>query len=192
MEELIKLLAAFRSSLFSLHRIYQELAEVMDREEELIVQYRLSELDRIVTEKDQIVQRATNVESRRIKIAEKICFLIAYNSRGKRITLSEFHLVFERYLENIRSLVEESIFTRIAKEYEEFKTTSTAFSEFFKQMDPRIYRNKQVIKGVLKNITNSVNFFEQALSPSMQYDALGKAKIHRDPLTATTSLRVRV
>jgi flagellar biosynthesis/type III secretory pathway chaperone len=191
MDELLKLMRAICEGIEALGRIFSELNIVLDHEEQIIATYSLTELERVVVEKDQLVQRATSAEQRRLRSYERLFFLIGYDARGTLPTLTEFEIIFQAYLNNITPLVDENTVFALNEAYHEFLTKGRELQAQYRELSPRIYRNRQVLTKMANHFSRSVQIFESEMTAARHYDGTGRAKTHVGRGETVSSLRVK-
>ena len=113
MNELLKFLAQFLQCIRQQMTLLEELLVVLAREEELVVSFSLPDFEKLVVEKDQIVRLIQAAESRRLQILQKLCFMMAFDARGKSPSLSEFVSVAQSYQKNVASLIDPETFGKL-------------------------------------------------------------------------------
>jgi hypothetical protein len=193
MEELIRLLETLKSYVASLHQAYDHLVEIMDGEEKLVAEYNIGNLQNLVVEKDQVVQRAQKIEEKRAATLKRICFLIAFDARNTLPSVLEFKSAFEAYLRNIETLVETETFEQIHFAFGEYSNTATAMqSDFANRIGPRIRQNKIIIEKVRLNFQKSIRLFENIGGVTDSYNKKGLANSDMSRSSKTSLLRIQV
>src|SRR5689334_16287967 len=104
MDELITLLEQFNLTLKQQIDSFKEFVLILDQEEQSIAKYNLLEIEKSVILKDQHIKIANSLEENRIILLKKICYMIAFDSRGQNLSLPLFKNVFTTYLQNVKSL----------------------------------------------------------------------------------------
>ncbi|WGL60547.1 flagellar export chaperone FlgN [Pigmentibacter sp. JX0631] len=191
MEELIALLSQFNDILKKQITNYTEYLPILEEEEFAITNYDLSALEKIVIVKDQHSRISQSLEQRRVAILRKICYMIAFDPRGQKLSLNLFKITFKKYLDNIKNLVNEVTYKKILEEEENILHTATEFENLFETVYPRIYRNQIILKKLLRNITLSINLFQSEADVGMNYDNLGKAHSSANKNTVNSSMRIK-
>lgn len=191
MEDLISLLTQFNEILKKQVTVYLEFLPILDEEEEAITNYDLSALEKVVIIKDQHSRISQSLEQRRVNVLRKICYMIAFDPRGQKLSLNLFKVTFNSYLENIKKLVNEELYNKILEEQNKINATASEFEKSFEIVYPRIYRNQIILKKLLRNVTLSINLFQSEADVGMNYDALGKAHSAVNKSSATSSMRVK-
>lgn len=191
MEELISLLRQFNEVLKKQITSYLEFIPILDEEEQAITSYDLASLEKIVIIKDQHSRISQSLEQRRVQILRKICYMIAFDPRGQKLSLNLFKITFNTYLENIKNLVQDSVYLKLCEENDNITETANEFEKSFEVVYPRIYRSQIILKKLLRNITLSINLFQSESDVGMNYDALGKAHSAVNNSMATSSMRIK-
>lgn len=174
MNELLKLLAQFLQCLRQQMTLLEELLIVLAREEELVVSFSLPEFEKLVTDKDQIVRLAQAAEDRRLQLLKKLCFMMAYDARGKLPSLNEFIALSKSYRNNIASLVDSETFERLRLSLEEVENVAQAYRSAFLHAQPRIDQNKMILSALARNFKRSLMVLESESLGSNRYNERGR------------------
>ncbi|MGY3805234.1 hypothetical protein ACWNT8_14315 [Pigmentibacter ruber] len=191
MEELITLLSQFNDILKKQISNYIEYIPILEEEELAITNCDLTALEKIVIVKDQHSRISQSLEQRRVSILRKICYMIAFDPRGQKLSLSLFKITFKKYLDNIKTLVNEDTYKKILEAEENILYTANEFENLFETVYPRIYRNQLILKKLLRNITLSINLFQSEANIGMNYDNLGKAHSNANKGSVNSSMRIK-
>lgn len=192
MEELLRLLEQFNTTLQQQATFLVDFTLVLDAEEEAISRYHFLDIEKSVTLKDQKVRLFQSLEDKRIQLAQKICALMAFDGRQQNLSLSLLRTVFGTYLNNVRDLVSADFTSRLEVCYEQFCAISAQFLESFQTVSARIYRNKTILKKVLHHINISLNLLGAQTDAGTRYDALGKTQSALQGQNLSSSIRVTV
>ncbi|MES2614172.1 MAG: flagellar export chaperone FlgN [Bdellovibrionota bacterium] len=192
MDELISLLDQFNAILKQQIEALNEFVIVLDQEENAIRLYQFLEIEKSVILKDQHTQIAAALEEKRIQLLKRICYMIAFDSRGQTLSLPLFKTVFSSYLENVKTILPKNIVEKLYELNTSFIEISNEFSDTFQQASKRIYRNQLILKKVIRHVNLSINLFQTAAEASTNYDALGKTQSVFSQQNAVSSIRVTV
>lgn len=191
MDELLNLLVQFRECLGLQMKIYLELLPVLDKEEELLMKFDVGDFEKVVTEKDQIVKRGSNVEERRLACLRRICFMMSYDARGQLPSLRTFGAVFDSYLGNVKTLVDETMCQQLHEERQSLDQLCQRYLEVFAKVGPRVRRNQQVLKKMTRNIERSLAMISSEISCPSSYDVHGKTKARMTAGESLSYVRVK-
>ncbi|MBX9703855.1 MAG: flagellar protein FlgN [Silvanigrellaceae bacterium] len=191
MNELLILLQQFISVLSRQIVLYQELLPILDAEEDSISRFDMALFEKIMIEKDQQVKRAHAIDDQRVKALKRICYMIAFDTRSQAVSLKTFLIAFDTYLNNVEKLVEKNIYESLCKYQEKLKDVAIEYETLFKNLNPRIYRNKIILKKVLDNFSRSILLMQNTADLSLRYDALGKSQQGSHAQEAVSSLHVK-
>jgi len=170
MNELLALLKEFSQCLKIQINIYAEFLPLLDEEEHLLGCFSLPLLERIVVQKDQIVQRARRIEQRRLGVLNKICLLISFDTRKKPPSLNEFLIVLKHYAESLHQIqLAASVQQQIAEKIQEVEDIAKHYREFFVQTEGRVFRNKQIMQRLASHVERSVTFLQTAIKVPPHY-----------------------
>ncbi|NBW80727.1 hypothetical protein EBR21_03140 [bacterium] len=175
MNELLKILAQFLDCLQLQMTLLEELLVVITREEELVVSFSLPEFEKLVTEKDQIVRRVQSAEDRRLTAVKKLCFLMAYDARGKLPSLSEFLTVSRAYERNVAALIDEETRKSLTIAIEAIEAIADKYRSAFLNAQPRIDQNKLILQALARNFKRSISFLENEAGNNKRYNERGKS-----------------
>jgi len=174
MNELLKFLAQFLQCLRQQMTLLEELLVVIAREEELVVSFSLPDFEKLVIEKDQIVRLIQAAESRRLQILQKLCFMMAYDARGKSPSLSEFVAVAQSYKKNVASLIEPDTFEKLSVFVAEIEHVADIYRSQFLHAQPRIEQNKLILKALSLNFKRSLMVLESESASTNRYNEKGR------------------
>lgn len=191
MEELLNLISQFNEILKKQINSYLEFIPILDEEEAAISNYDLAALEKIVIIKDQHSRIAQSLEERRVIILKKICYMMAFDSRGQNLSLKLFKFTFATYIKNIKSLVSEATFNKLLEQENTFNEVSNEFEKSFETVYPRIFRNQVILKKLMKNVSLSISLFQSEAEVGMNYDSLGKAKSLTNKSSGISSMRIK-
>ena len=191
MDELVKLLGRFTATLELQSSLLHELIPVLDREEELIMKFEVSDFESLVVEKDQVVRRAKAAEQVRLQVLQRICFLIGYDARGALPSLRVFLEVFQGYLARVKDLLEASMHEQLSQMYKNLSALSESYLAAFQDLAPRINRNKTVLAKTSVNFARSLSLLRQSASTQDGYNAEGKSSSGPVPAGSFSSVRVK-
>ncbi|KAB8031808.1 flagellar export chaperone FlgN [Fluviispira multicolorata] len=191
MEELISLIAQFNDILKKQIVTYTEFIPILDEEENAICKYDLSYLEKIVILKDQKSRIAISLEEKRLLLIKKICYMIAFDSRGLTLSLNLFAQAFSTYTKNIQSLISSETFCKLKELQDQFFSIKAEYENTFEFIYPRIYRNQVILKKLLRNVTLSLSLFQSEAEVGMNYDSLGKAQSLLNQNNNYSSVRVK-
>lgn len=175
MSELLKILTQFLQCLQLQMTLLEELLVVVAREEELVVSFSLPEFEKLVTEKDQIVRRLQSAEERRLVHLRKLCFLMAYDARGRLPSLSEFISVAQSYQRNVQNLIDEQTRADLADAVSGVEALAAAYRSAFLQAQPRIEQNKLALVALARNFKRSITFLENEAGQNKRYNERGRS-----------------
>jgi hypothetical protein len=175
MIELLKLLAQFLHCLRQQMTQLEELLGVLAREEELVVSFCLPEFEKLVTEKDQIVRLAQAAEDRRQQILKKLCFMMAFDARGRLPSLAEFIEVSQSYLRNVERLVDSEMHASLSSSVREIEEFSAAYRSAFLHAQPRIEQNKIVLRALAANFKRSLQVLQNESTTQNRYNERGRS-----------------
>lgn len=193
MQELFTLLDAFRDQLESQIRIFRELNPILDREEDLIARFDLTDFEKVVVEKDQLSKRSAVIDERRSNTLRRICYLMSYDARGDQLpTLRTFRIILENYTQKVSNLIEAEALKTLHAKGAAFDETEYRFRELYALTAPRIYRNQQILKKLLTNFRMSISLLEREVMKSQNYDKSGKSVSKPSDSGTWSSLRVKV
>jgi hypothetical protein len=191
MDELLNFIILFNEILNKQIIAYTEFIPILDEEEIAIANYDLSALDKIVIIKDQHSRIAQSLEERRILTLKKICYMMAFDSRGQNLSLKLFKFTFSTYLKNVKTLISQETYAKFVEQEEIFNEISSRFENTFEFVYPRIYRNQLILKKLLKNVSLSLSLFQSEAEVGMNYDSFGKAQSLTNRSTGISSMRIK-
>ncbi|NBO39249.1 hypothetical protein EBU99_11780 [bacterium] len=191
MNELLKLLAQFLQCLQQQMTLMEDLLGVLAREEELVVSFSLPEFEKLVTEKDQIVRLIQAAEDRRLQVLKKLCFMMAFDARGKMPTLTEFIAVARSYLENIERLVDAETHQRVRASLGDIESIAVIYRSAFLHAQPRIEQNKLILSALARNFKRSVMVFQNEAALTKRYNEKGRSVAPNVQKDGITFVRVR-
>lgn len=191
MDELLNYIIKFNEILQKQIESFLEFIPILDQEELAIANYDLALLEKIIVVKDQHSRIAQSLEDRRIYFLKKICYLIAFDSRGQNLSLNLFKVTFSTYLKNIKSLVNQIIFEKLSVQEENFNKIACDFEKTFELVYPRIYRNEVILKKLAKHISLSLSLFQTDAEVGMNYDSLGKSHSFVNRNSGISSMRIK-
>ncbi|MFZ9518990.1 MAG: hypothetical protein ACO3A4_00780 [Silvanigrellaceae bacterium] len=191
MNELLKILAQFLDCLQQQMTLLEELLVVIAREEDLVVSFSLPEFEKLVTEKDQIVRRAQSAEERRLAAVKKLCFLMAYDARGKMPTLSEFLAVARAYERNVAALIDEQTRKSLAIAIDSIESLADGYRAAFLNAQPRIDQNRLILQSLSQNFKRSISVLENAAGSNKRYNERGKSVAPSAARDGVSFVRVR-
>lgn len=191
MNELLKLLAQFLQCLKQQMTLLEELLMVIGREEELVVSFSLPEFEKLVTEKDQIVRLAQAAEERRLQLLKKLCFMMAFDARGKLPTLSEFIAVSRSYSGNVERLVDAETLNNLKIAFGEIEALAVLYRSAFLHAQPRIDQNKLILAALARNFKRSLTVLQNEAASAKRYNERGKSVGHASPGDGVAFVRVR-
>jgi flagellar biosynthesis/type III secretory pathway chaperone len=192
MDDLIFLLQQLNKTIEQQISAFNEFIVVLDQEEQSIAAYSFVDVERTFILKDQITQMSYSLEEKRLTLLKKICYFMAYDTRGLKVSLPVFKTVFKTYIENVKKLLSEDIISILEKLYANFNVISEDFKNTFVRASGKIYRNQLILKKVLKHVNLSLNLFQTEADSSMNYDSLGKTHNAFGSQNSVTSIRVTV
>jgi flagellar biosynthesis/type III secretory pathway chaperone len=175
MNELLKILAQFLDCLQLQMTLLEELLVVIAREEDLVVSFSLPEFEKLVTEKDQIVRRVQSAEERRLSAVKKLCFLMAYDARGKSPSLTEFMSVSRAYQRNVAALIDEQTRQSLALAIDAIDGIADQYRSAFLNAQPRIDQNKMILQALARNFKRSISVLESEAGNNKRYNERGKS-----------------
>jgi hypothetical protein len=175
MNELLKILTQFLQCLQLQMTLLEELLVVISREEELVVSFSLPDFEKLVTEKDQVVRRLHAAEDRRLAQLKKLCFLMAYDARGRLPSLSEFLTVARSYQHNVQNLVDSDTRAQLEHALLEIQNLTEQYRGSFLQAQPRIEQNKLVLQALSRNFKRSIAFLESEGGQTKRYNERGRS-----------------
>jgi hypothetical protein len=190
MNELLKLLAQFQQCLQQQMTMMEELLVIIEREAELVVSFSLPEFEKLVTEKDQVVRLTQAAEERRLNILKRLCFMMAFDARGKLPTLSEFQTVARSYAQNVERLVDGETFGLLIAALEDLERVALHYRSAFLHAQPKIEENKKVLRALAANFKRSVNFLQSQVGGGKRYDGRGQS-VDGAPVSTAAFVRVR-
>jgi hypothetical protein len=191
MDELINLIIQFNEVLKKQIAVYLDFIPILNEEEQAIAEYNITSLEKVVILKDQHSRIAQNIEEKRISILKKICYMIAFDARGQKLSLKLFRIAFSTYLKNIQPLINLETYTKIQEQENNFKEIANEFENTFITIYPRIFRNEIILKKLLKNVTMSINLFQSEADVGMNYDSFGKAQSLTNKTQTISSMRIK-
>lgn len=192
MEELIALIEQLNLTLKQQINLLNEFILILNQEEQSISTYCFLEVEKSIILKDNHSKIMLSLEEKRINILKKICYMIAFDSRGQKLTLPLFKTVFGAYLNNVKNLLTKDVFIKIEELNNNFLEITNEFSLTFENASKRIYRNQIILKKVLKHVNLSLNLFQSEAVSSMNYDSLGKSQSAFNQQNPVSSIRVTV
>jgi uncharacterized protein YciU (UPF0263 family) len=154
--------------------LLEELLVVLAREEELVVSFSLPDFEKLVVEKDQIVRLIQAAESRRLQTLQKLCFMMAYDARGKSPSLTEFVTVAQSYQKNVATLIEPDTFEKLSVFVAEIEHVAQVYRSQFLHAQPRIEQNKLILKSLARNFKRSLMVLEAESPSANRYNEKGK------------------
>lgn len=191
MEELLKTLQHFNQIMLKQINSLFEFVTILDEEEQTIVNYDLSSLEKVVIVKDQHSRIALSLEEKRILLAKKICYLIAFDPRGNPLTLSLLSQALHVYIKNVATLISPETYQKLTETEINFLEIKNKFESAFKNVQPRIFRNQIVVKKLLRNVNLSISLFQTEAELGLNYDSLGKTQFLSNSNQTISSLRVK-
>ncbi|BBH52353.1 hypothetical protein [Fluviispira sanaruensis] len=191
MEELLSLIAQFNDILKKQILIFSEIVPILDEEESAISKYDLAELEKIIIIKDQNSRISQSLEEKRVITLKKICYMIAFDSRGHNLSLNLFAQAFSTYTKNIQSLISPETYEKLRDLEIQFFKIKEEFENQFEVIYPRIYRNQVVLKKLQRNVSLSLSLFQSEAEVGMNYDSLGKAQSLKHQSNNFSSVRVK-
>lgn len=174
MSELLKFLAQFLQCLRQQMTLLEELLVVLAREEELVASFSLPDFEKLVVEKDQIVRLIQAAESRRVQILQKLCFMMAYDARGKSPSLSEFVAVAQSYQKNVATLIDADTSEKLSVYVAEIEHVAQVYRTQFLHAQPRIEQNKLILKSLALNFKRSLMVMEAESASANRYNEKGR------------------
>jgi len=190
MNELLKLLTQFQQCLQQQMTMMEELLVIIQREAALVVSFSLPEFERLVTEKDQVVRLAQAAEERRLQILKKLCFMMAFDARGRLPSLSEFQSVARAYAQNVERLVDRETYLQLNALLDDVERVATRYRSAFLHAQPRIEENKKILRALAANLKRSVNFLQAQAAGEKRYDGRGQS-VDGSPAATAAFVRVR-
>lgn len=191
MEELLSLLESFRDSMEVQIKILNQLNPILDREEDLLARFDLTDFEQVVIDKNHLAKRTQVVEERRADVLRKICYLISYDARGQLPTLRTFMVIFSNYLSKVEALVSSEIMESLRARERALTETEQRFRELFAFTAPRVYRNQVILKKLLKNFKMSVSLLEDEVVKAQNYDKSGKSVSKPPNADSWSSVRIK-
>lgn len=191
MSELLKILAQFLECLQLQMTLLEELLVLISREDDLVVSFSLPEFEKLVTDKDQVVRRIHSAEDRRINYLKKLCFLMAYDARGKLPSLSEFNTVAVSYQQNVEKLIDDKTREILAASISELAQVSILYRAAFLQAQPKIEQNKLILKSLAQNFKRSIAVLENAAGQNKRYNERGRSISPSQQRDGASFVRVR-
>jgi hypothetical protein len=192
MEELFSTFIQFNNVIQDLINQLYELIPILDEEESAISQYLFMETEKSIIRKNNQMKKIQYTEEKRISLTKKICYLIGYDIRNQKISLPLIKNIFETYIDNVKNLLEKDV-------VEKLNTTRNNFLEIFNELNSayecssnRIRRNQIILKKVLQNVNSSINLFQMAGEPGLNYDSSGKTNTPSNSSNSSSSIRVVV
>ena len=193
MEELLRLLENFREHLSTQMELFSELLPVLDQEEAMMATFDVSRFEKIVVTKDQLVQRASRVEDRRVICLRRICFLIGYDARGETLpSLTEFTSILLNYEKNVQALLPADVVLQLAETCSAISELAKHYLSSFRAAAPRIQRNQTVLSRLAKSFELSLNLLRSDQKSSDGYNSHGKTKNLFERPDGKSSVRVSV
>lgn len=175
MDALLGSLKKLNGILASQMAIFCELVPVLDDEETQIGRFSLQDFEEIIVRKDQLVQRASRAERRRLDEMKKICFLMGYDARLQMPSVTEFEVIFSAYMNNVKGLLDEQMYASLEDLRAVFFQRAREFRVVFAQVAPRLYRNRKILEKLAVNFHKSVALLESEGVGIRQYGANGRA-----------------
>jgi len=154
--------------------LLEELLVVLAREEELVASFSLPDFEKLVVEKDQIVRLIQAAESRRVQILQKLCFMMAYDARGKSPSLSEFVAVAQSYQKNVATLIDADTSEKLSVFVAEIEHVAQVYRTQFLHAQPRIEQNKLILKSLALNFKRSLMVMEAESASANRYNEKGR------------------
>jgi flagellar biosynthesis/type III secretory pathway chaperone len=191
MEELISLVEKLRISLQNEMVLLKELLPVLDKEESMLTEFMVPELESVILEKDQIVKQVKFLEKKRLQNLQRICFLTGFDCRGALPSLSELNKIFETYENTVESLLEKSVFAKLRSETNLFKQISFDYIDFFARTAPRIQRNQKIMAKLAAGMAKSTKILLERSGFTQSYDAQGKTFTQVPSKLPLSSLKVK-
>ena len=159
MNELLGFLRQFCDCLKLQITVLSGLESVLNTEEDLIARSALSDYERVLTEKDQLVQRAAAAEKRRQQALKKLCYFIGFDLRRGLPSLSEVVAAFDSYLVNIQPLIESDIYSALCAFQKELIDIKGNYLNLFATLTPRIKRNQMILQKLEYQLKMSLSIF---------------------------------
>ncbi|NBX17914.1 MAG: hypothetical protein EBR09_11165 [Proteobacteria bacterium] len=175
MNELLKILNQFLQCLQLQMTLLEELLVVIAREEELVVSFSLPEFEKLVTEKDQIVRRLHAAEERRMTHLKKLCFLMAFDARGRLPSLTEFVTVSRSYQRNVQNLLDAETGSQLDQIIFSIENLTGDYRSAFLHAQPRIEQNKIILHALARNFKRSIAFLENEAGQNKRYNERGRS-----------------
>ena len=191
MNELLNLLPLFQESLELQVKIFGDLLPVLDREEEMLMNFDVTDFEKVVVEKDQLVRRAQSAEERRLAALKRICFMISYDARGQLPTLRSFLVLFENYVTNTEKLVDAGVHAELKIWNEHIKTLAAEYMALFKSAQPRILRNQLVLQKMARNFERSLAVMQNEANVGQNYNSQGKSHSRNTGKDGLSFVRVK-
>jgi hypothetical protein len=191
MVELLKLLAQFLQCLRQQMTLMEELLVVIAREEELVVSFSLPEFEKLVTEKDQIVRLTQAAEERRLQLLKKLCFMMAFDARGRMPSLSEFITVARSYCQNVERLVDGETLDKLREALGEIEAVAVLYRSAFLHAQPRIEQNKMILKALAHNFKRSLMVLQNEAASTKRYNERGRSVENTPAKDGVAFVRVR-
>ena len=191
MDELLNFIVQFNDILKKQIITYSDFITILDEEEDAIANYDIAALEKIIILKDQQSRIAQSLEERRLIILKKICYMMAFDARGKNLSLKLFKLTFFTYLKNIKNLISETIFEKLISQENECNKISLEFEKTFELVYPRIYRNQFILKNLTRSVSLSLALFQTEAKTGLNYDSCGKAQSLTYKSSGLSSMRVK-
>jgi flagellar biosynthesis/type III secretory pathway chaperone len=191
MEELISLVEKLRVSLQKEMELLTELLPVLDREENMLLDFMVPELESVILEKDSIVRQIKLFEKKRLQNLQRICFLTGFDARGSLPSLSELKTIFLTYENTVETLLEKQVFEKLKQETNLFRSVSEEFIAFFAATAPRIQRNQKIMAKLAAGMAKSTKILLERSGFTQSYDAQGKTFTQVPSKIPLSSLKVK-
>jgi len=190
MEELLNLLEEMVQVTRRQAQLFEDLLPLLAEEEDSIARYHLSDLQRIVAQKHRHIQLAQMAEENREKLLKKICYFIAFDSRGQPLTLETFQSVLQVYIQNVTPLIPTHIKESLVQIALQLKEKGELLKAAVQKARPLVRQNQQILTKLNKNLQGSLSLLQAYTTTGLSYDALGKGHSSLDKSISLVQVQV--
>ena len=160
----------------SMVSIGQQLILVLDAEEQAALDgFKLSELQSVIAQKDQIIHRFLSQETKRRQLVAKLAFLIGLDTRNLVPTLSTIVESLRVYARGLVQVLKGDALKNSEHQISTYVAETMDHIPHFAVFARRIQRNKTIMTRLLNHVNKSLRFFEAASKAvDSSYDKGGK------------------
>ena len=186
--EFLKLIGIIKDQ----NNLFLQFVNILDEEESAIAQYSMRLIEKSLVTKDQYVKICESMEEKRNITIKKLFHMMAFDTRGLKLSVTLFETVLNSYIQNVKNLLSLEDRNQLENLEITFQNVIKDFKKTFKIFSERSYRNKLILSKLSQHVRLSLQLFETETSKDNNYNSKGKVSSSLSHMKPSSILNVKV